>query len=205
MSATDFDCDFIEDWGVFEDTKNIDGEISQSSFATDQSPVDVVGFPTVTHRRPSKSGRRTHRKDGVDGPKQRRSITGNRLPRKSRSLEGSAKAAVAAFAAQNAPGANDRRRSSMRRTKSEGLRRKSVSDALREHDMEEVFPAERRRRTSTAMRENERGGSRKNLEKEDSSSRVDRMKELGLAFRAATILEKSIVPRTEHLKKDILM
>ena len=215
MSATDFDRDFIEDWGVFEDTKNINEEISQNSFATDQSPVDVERFPTVARRRPSKSDR--YRKEGADGPKQRRSVTSNRLPRKSRSLEGSGKAAVVAFAAQNGPGTHDRRRSSMRRTKSEGLRRKSLANALREEEAEEEFP-ERRRRTSgrrsqrhgqansTAIRESERrGSSRQCFEKDDSSSRLDRMKELGNAFRAATILEKSFVPRTEHLKKDILM
>ncbi|CAB9516641.1 expressed unknown protein [Seminavis robusta] len=232
---------FTADWDSFDgddgsDYYSEEGDFSQDmSVGTDHSPVDVAAFPSsvktaMSIRQEFESAKSMEQKIAarlsLPSTNRRSTISGtapaktNRLPKKSRSLEGAAKKAVAALASQTP---EDRRL--VRRTKSDLKPRGS-------RESEEAGPPRRGRRhggrrtgtssvehsnNSSSNSNNDNSSPRKSPRKssrrqsgakkveESPLERAQRIKELSLAFQAATMLEKSIAPKTEHLKKDVLM
>lgn len=158
-----------------------------------------------------------------------------RLPRKSRSLGEDTKAVVAAVARQQRdrrsismrkpqgdenPPPRSRRQSMAGGSRSASSQQEELDASYTRQDPRRAGktpPSGSRRsstsrdardRTSSGERRNKSGsrrGSTINEEDESAEERMKRIKELSNAFKAATILNKGVVPKTDHLKGDVLM
>jgi len=222
--------EYLEDgrraFGIEDDSFD-DFDVSQDiSCATDQSPVDVMGFPEPHSGTKERRERKSSTSKGGDTTleKIRRR---NRLPGKSRSLEGPAKESMLAFAHQNTTSL----RSNMRRSQSHNASARTAQYRQtttggrafsRQHEDDQV-PAGRSSRGSrrNALHEsfeedqdfseeleerpkrNIRRTSRKSKDadaQESSQDRLQKMKELSNAFKAVQILNKGSL-KFDYLKK----
>ena len=157
------------------------------------------------------------------------------LPRKSQSLGEDTKAAVAAVARQHRGRRSiSMRKSQGEENPSPRNRRQSMtggnrSASFQEEELDTSYSRQAARRAgkttpggnrrSTASRDatdrassgerrlksSSRQGSTIKEDDESAEERMKRIKELSNVFKAATILNKGIVPKTDHLKCDVLM